>query len=142
MTINQQFRVYSIYAKYVNIDPASLKTLMDASTNLFISDVRERDEYCSGHIPGAIRLSWNSGQFAAQYDSILPDSGNIVLACRTGNRSLEALNHLWNMQFWAGHDEMVLYNLTGGMQGTGGWSYAVDICRSVSPGINLLLMDP
>ena len=56
-------------------------------------DVRTRDEYDLGHISNAINLDFYSDTFQ---DSILelPKNENIILYCRTNNRSTKTANIL------------------------------------------------
>lgn len=54
-----------------------------------ILDVREADEYESGHIPNAIQLSVN--ELEAKAIEVLSDKQQVILIyCRSGNRSAQA----------------------------------------------------
>ena len=61
--------------------------------NFILIDVRTRDEYDLGHITNAINLDFYSDTFQ---DSILvlPKNENIILYCRTNNRSTKTANIL------------------------------------------------
>ncbi len=98
-----------------------------------IIDVRESSEYSMGHIPGAIASPWNSKIFQGEHADIMPNSGSILLACQSGNRSGEAADYLhqeylrwgvWDDQLddfrWR-YKDLTVYNLTGGMNA---WSTA------------------
>ncbi|RUS45694.1 rhodanese-like domain-containing protein [Cohnella sp. AR92] len=74
---------------------------------LSIIDVREPDEWNSGHIPGAKHLPL--GQISARHSELDPKRETIVV-CRSGNRSGLACELLEAM----GYD---VVNLTGGMLG-------------------------
>ena len=61
--------------------------------DFILVDVRTRDEYDLGHISNAINLDFYSDTFQ---DSILelPKNENIILYCRTNNRSTKTANIL------------------------------------------------
>ena len=64
--------------------------MMDTQTDYLILDVREEDEYNSGHIPGATLFPVGSidEQTAQQ---LIPDKDTLLLVyCRSGNRSKTA----------------------------------------------------
>ena len=74
---------------YKQIDQKTAKDMMD-QRDVIILDVREQNEYDSGHIPGAVLLPVGSinEQTAAQ---VIPQKDDVVLVyCRSGNRSKKA----------------------------------------------------
>ena len=74
---------------YQQITQEEAKEMMDAQ-KVIILDVREQDEYASGHIPGAVLLPVGSidETTAAQ---VIPEKDSTVLVyCRSGNRSKTA----------------------------------------------------
>ena len=76
-------------AGYQQITQEEAKALMD-SQEVIILDVREQDEYDSGHIPGAVLLPVGTidDTTAAQ---VIPEKDSTVLVyCRSGNRSKTA----------------------------------------------------
>lgn len=66
-------------------------------------DVRERDEYAQGHIPGAVNVPL--GVLAGREDEI---PNGAVLICASGNRSSQAAAYL------AAQGRSGLMNLAGG----------------------------
>ena len=74
---------------YQQITQEEAKKMMD-SQDVIILDVREQDEYDTGHIPGAVLLPVGtiSGDTAA---AVIPEIDSVVLVyCRSGNRSKSA----------------------------------------------------
>ncbi|MGO9611808.1 MAG: rhodanese-like domain-containing protein [Dissulfurispiraceae bacterium] len=64
--------------KEVSITEA--KKMMDSGQKLIILDVREKDEYDSGHIPGAILMPRGFLEFKVQ--TIIPDkSATVIVYC-------------------------------------------------------------
>jgi rhodanese-related sulfurtransferase len=72
----------------------------------FILDVREPDEWEAFHIPGATLIPL--GQLAARADE-LPSGREIIVVCRSGNRSAEGRDILLS----AGFEQVT--SLAGGM---------------------------
>ena len=69
---------------FEQITAEAAKKLMD--TDCVILDVREREEYDAGHIPGAILLPYT--EIDAKAKTTLPDKERLILVyCRSGRRS-------------------------------------------------------
>ncbi|MEI7027858.1 rhodanese-like domain-containing protein [Paenibacillus sp. y28] len=88
------------------ISPADIKRRLDAGETLNIIDVREDDEVAQGMISGAQHIRLGD----------LPDRSReiqrteeIILVCRSGNRSGRAYEYLESLGFTG------LKNMTGGM---------------------------
>ena len=78
---------------YQQISQEEAKEMMDTQ-DVIILDVREQDEYDSGHIPGAVLLPVGTidGDTAA---AAIPEKDSKVLVyCRSGNRSKTASSTL------------------------------------------------
>lgn len=74
---------------YQQITQEEAKEMMDTQ-EVIILDVREQDEYDSGHIPGAVLLPMGTidEETAAE---VIPEKDSMVLVyCRSGNRSKTA----------------------------------------------------
>lgn len=86
------------------------------SGQITLLDVREKDEYDSGFIPGAINFPLDSiNQDNAS--KILPDRAKpIVLYCRSGRRTVEASKKLKELGYY--------YILD--MGGISNWPYEID----------------
>lgn len=71
---------------YMNISAKEAKQIMDTSEGYVILDVRARDEYDQGHIPGAIVIPHTELEDLAAEK--LPDLDQLILVyCRSGRRS-------------------------------------------------------
>ena len=78
---------------YQQITQEEAKEMMD-SQEVIILDVREQDEYDSGHIPGAVLLPVGSINETTAAE-VIPDKDSTVLVyCRSGNRSKTASSAL------------------------------------------------
>lgn len=89
--------------KYQTIDANKAMELINNNDTVVI-DVRENDEYETGHISGAINIP------LANIETINYDKDTkIILYCATGVRSLEATKNLSSMGYTN------LYNLDGGI---------------------------
>jgi adenylyltransferase/sulfurtransferase len=96
------------------ISPAVLKKKLDNGSRIALVDVREPHEWDIVHLEGAIRIPQN--ELAARLHEL--DSANeIVVYCRSGERSTRALNLLREAGFRR------LKNLRGGINY---WSRTVD----------------
>ena len=78
---------------YRQISQEEAKAMMDAQ-EVILLDVREQDEYDSGHIPGAVLLPvGNIDEDTAA--EVIPEKDSAVLVyCRSGNRSKTASSAL------------------------------------------------
>ena len=79
---------------YCQISQEEAKEMMDQLADVVILDVREQDEFDSGHIPGAVLLPVGSitEDSAA---AVIPETDTTVLVyCRSGNRSKTASDAL------------------------------------------------
>ena len=74
---------------YQQISQEVAKEMMDTQAVILL-DVREQDEYDSGHIPGAVLLPVGTiDEMAAA--AVIPEKDSAVLVyCRSGNRSKTA----------------------------------------------------
>lgn len=88
------------------IDPAEVKRRLAGGERLNVIDVREDEEAAAGIIPGAKHIPL--GQLPERHGEI-ERSSEIVLVCRSGNRSGRACDYLSSLGF-AG-----LKNMSGGM---------------------------
>lgn len=86
--------------------PAELQERLAAGRRPLMIDVREPEEYAEGHIPGVKLVPL--GELPQRYHELDP-AQEIVLVCRSGNRSGRAQEWLWLRGLRS------TYNLVGGM---------------------------
>ena len=78
---------------YQQISQEEAKEMMD-SQEVLILDVREQDEYDSGHIPGAVLLPVGSITEESAAEVIPEKDATVLVYCRSGNRSKTAAKAL------------------------------------------------
>jgi hydroxyacylglutathione hydrolase len=96
------------------IDLSSLAPSVDVETaynlhdnpDVFMLDVREPDEFAAGHIPGITLISM--GDIASRLNEI-PKDKEVIVTCRTGNRSAQVTDFLRAQGFTNVH------NMEGGI---------------------------
>ncbi|MDF2718466.1 MAG: sulfurtransferase [Paenibacillus sp.] len=93
-------------SEIVSIDPAEVKRRLAGGERLNVIDVREDEEVAAGIIPGVKQIPL--GQLPERHGEI-ERTDEIVLVCRSGNRSGRACDYLNSLGF-AG-----LKNMSGGM---------------------------
>ena len=93
------FSVCSAQAEgYTQIDQETAKEMMSWDDGHVIVDVRRREEYDGGHIPGAILIPNES--IGCDSPEALPDYDQIILIyCRSGNHSKQAAQKLAQMGY-------------------------------------------
>lgn len=85
-------------SSYTQIDQEEAKRMMEAEDGHVIVDVRRQDEFASGHIPGAICIP--NEEIGPERPDELPDLDQVILVyCRSGNRSKQASQKLFDMGY-------------------------------------------
>ena len=74
---------------YQQISQEEAKEMMDTQ-EVIILDVREQDEYDSGHIPGAVLLPVGTIDETTAAEVIPEKDSTVLVYCRSGNRSKTA----------------------------------------------------
>ena len=83
---------------YVQISQDEAKRMMKKDDGHVIVDVRRQDEYDAGHIPGAILIP--NEDIDTEQPAELPDLDQVILIyCRSGNRSKQAAQKLFDMGY-------------------------------------------
>lgn len=80
-------------APYRQISQEEAKKMMDTQ-EVVILDVREQDEYDSGHIPGAVLLPVGTIDEDTAATVIPAKDATVLVYCRSGNRSKTASSAL------------------------------------------------
>ena len=102
--------------KLMSLDELKARLEQRQEKPFTLVDVREKDEFRAGFIPGAVHIP--RGHLEMQAEQKLPDkNAEIVVYCRTGNRSTRVVEFLQDSGF-----EKV-WNLTGGIRA---WSQEID----------------
>ena len=90
------------------VDYQAAEKMIAKNPQTILVDVRSKQEYGEGHLPGSIPLSLYD--FNKQAQNVLPDKKQtIIVYCSSGNRSKEAQEILETM----GYENV--YNLKGGL---------------------------
>jgi rhodanese-related sulfurtransferase len=102
--------VFSLFNQSSNpvkeITTTELKEQMKADQTAVYVDVREVDEFEDGHVEGMKNMPLSS--FAETHEE-LPKDKEIVLMCRSGNRSMQAAEFLTQQGY------TIVTNVAGGM---------------------------
>ena len=80
-------------SSYQQISQEEAKEMMD-SQDVIILDVREQDEYDSGHISGAVLLPAGTIDETTAAEVIPEKDSTVLVYCRSGNRSKTASSTL------------------------------------------------
>lgn len=88
--------------EYQKITAADAKARMESGDEIVILDVRTQEEYDAGHIPGAILIP--NETIIDQQPDLLPDlNAEILVYCRSGNRSAQAAKKLIAIEIGRAH---------------------------------------
>jgi rhodanese-related sulfurtransferase len=71
---------------------------VDFTADTIVIDVRTPEEFDTGHLDGALNISWESSEFVQAVDA-LDKSANYVIYCRSGNRAGQAIDKMASMGF-------------------------------------------
>ena len=83
---------------YTKISQDEAKAMMEQDDGHVIVDVRRPDEFAAGHIPGAICIP--NENIGSEQPEELPDLHQVILIyCRSGNRSKQAAQKLFDMGY-------------------------------------------
>ena len=83
---------------YQQITQEEAKEMMDTQ-EVIILDVREQDEYDSGHIPGAVLLPVGTIDEDTAAEVIPEKDSTVLVYCRSGNRSKRASQMLADLGY-------------------------------------------
>ena len=83
---------------YQQISQEAAKEMMDTQ-DVIILDVRERDEYDSGHIPGAVLLPVGTIDEDTAAEVIPETDSTVLVYCRSGNRGKTASSALADLGY-------------------------------------------
>ncbi len=97
---------------YKQISQDEAKKMMEQDDGHVIVDVRRPDEFAAGHIPGAICIPNES--IGSEQPEELPDPDQVILVyCRSGNRSKQAAQKLFDMGYTSVYEFGGIIDWTG-----------------------------
>src|SRR6202161_3731257 len=107
------------------VDPSEVKELIDEGAAII--DVRETDEFASGHLPGAKHIP--RGYLESRIEGIVPArDAHVILYCASGNRSAYAARTLKEDLGYTNVSSM-----TGGITLWKDRGYEVQVPRTLTP---------
>src|SRR5580765_61327 len=113
-------------ASIEEVDARRAQELLDGEDAPLLVDVRERDEWEQGRIPGAIHVS--RGNLESRIEGVAPDrSRPVLLYCAAGNRSAFAAKTLSEL----GYERAI--SLAGGYTDWQRSGFPTDLPRSLGP---------
>lgn len=101
---------------YQQITAEEAKAIMEEQETEIVLDVREQEEYDSGHIPGAILLPVGTIEEESAAEVIPAKDTTVLVYCRSGNRSKTASAALAELGYTAVYE-------FGGIQD---WDYEIE----------------
>lgn len=87
----------SVSGSYTQISQDEAKRMMQEETCIVV-DVRRPDEFAAGHIPGAVCIP-NETIGTQPSDGLADKAQTILVYCRSGNRSKQAAQKLFDMGY-------------------------------------------
>lgn len=93
-----------------DLSESEFRARLEHSPEAIVLDVRTREEFAAGHLPGATNIDIYDPTFAAKVGN-LNRNGSYFLYCRSGNRSSSACGYMQQVGF------SNVYNLEGGIEG-------------------------
>ncbi|MBQ8025921.1 MAG: rhodanese-like domain-containing protein [Oscillospiraceae bacterium] len=75
---------------FQTITPQQAKAMMEANPNCLILDVREIEEYITGHVDEALPFTLSEIDAASAREMIESPDSLVLVYCRTGKRSRQA----------------------------------------------------
>lgn len=100
---------------YQNITAAQVKARLDKGDMLTVIDVRTKEEYASGHVPGSILIPFD--EIKAKADQLPQDKNTeIVVYCRSGRRSAIAADTLIALGYNRIYDMGAISSWTYGLE--------------------------
>jgi len=100
---------------YQKISPEEAKNKMELDEDVLLLDVRTEQEYKEKHIPGGILVPVD--QISMSIEKVITDKDKeIIVYCRSGNRSKSAVNKLLKLGYTNVYD----------LGGINNWPYEVN----------------
>lgn len=100
----------TLKAQLNNLDATGFKNSLSQNSDIILLDVRRTEEFKKGSMPGAINISYLTGDLWGQLE-ILDKNKDIFVFCQSGRRSIRVCTLLRN----GGFDNANIFNLDGGL---------------------------
>src|SRR5437868_5272079 len=84
--------------KYKNIDSETFDKMRKTEKNAVVLDVRTKDEYKQGHIPGSVLVDFTSPDFEKELGK-LDKNKTYLVHCAVGGRSARACKKMDGLNF-------------------------------------------
>jgi rhodanese-related sulfurtransferase len=95
--------------KTANVSVEQAVEMIAKTKKLQIVDVRTPAEFKTGHIKGAVNIDFRDAEFEKKIKKQLKRKRPVLLYCRSGRRSLNAMNKMSTLKF------KEVYNMEGGI---------------------------
>ena len=95
--------------KTANVSVEQAVEMIAKTKKLQIVDVRTPAEFKTGHIKGAVNIDFRDAEFEKKIKKQLKRKRPVLLYCRSGRRSLNAMNKMATLKF------KEVYNMEGGI---------------------------
>lgn len=83
--------------RITEVSPQDVQRMQQANEDVVILDVRDRNEWNLGHIPGALHIS--RGTLESNVEKAVPREKRVVAYCASGNRSALAADTMREMGY-------------------------------------------
>ena len=109
------------------VDPREVHDIVNNGYDAFVVDVREREEFDEGHVPGAVHVPRSHLETRIE-NAVKSKDARVILYCQSGNRSAFAAATLERELGYSKVEHM-----TGGITLWKDRGFEVDVPRALTP---------